>query len=109
MGDERLLRRAMENVLRNAIRYSPESERIEISLQEDSGTATVGVRDRGPGVPEEMLKDIFRPFFRVESDRARNTGGTGLGLAIAERSVRLHHGTIQARNASPGLLVEIKL
>ncbi|MCC6367450.1 MAG: HAMP domain-containing protein [Bryobacterales bacterium] len=107
MADEKLLRRAFENVLRNAIRYSPERETIEVGVHRKDRSALVTIQDRGPGVPEEMLKDIFRPFFRVQSDRGRGTGGSGLGLAIAERSIRLHHGTIHAANTQPGLRIEI--
>ena len=69
----------------------------------------IAIRDRGPGVPQEMLGDIFRPFFRVESDRARASGGMGLGLAIAQRAVHLHHGRIIAENANPGLQVSLYL
>ena len=66
--------------------------------------------DHGGGVPEAVLEQIFRPFYRVEEDRDRKTGGTGLGLSIAARSVRLHHGTINAENAEDGgLMVEIRL
>jgi two-component system sensor histidine kinase CpxA len=68
------------------------------------------VRDHGKGVPEESVEDIFRAFYRVEDARDRKTGGTGLGLAIAARAVRLHNGTIEARNAPEGgLIVEIRL
>ncbi|MCC6341864.1 MAG: HAMP domain-containing protein [Bryobacterales bacterium] len=109
MADEKLLSRAFENVLRNAIRYSPERETIEVGVQRKDRSALVTIQDRGPGVPESMLKDIFRPFFRVQSDRGRGTGGSGLGLAIAERAIRLHHGAIHAANAQPGLRVEIRV
>jgi two-component system sensor histidine kinase CpxA len=68
------------------------------------------VRDHGQGVPESELVNIFVPFYRVADDRNRQSGGTGLGLAIADRVVRIHGGTIQARNAAPhGLEVEILL
>jgi two-component system sensor histidine kinase CpxA len=72
--------------------------------------AVIRVRDYGKGVPEESIKEIFRPFYRVEDDRDRKTGGTGLGLSIAARAVRLHRGTIKASNAKDGgLIVEIRL
>jgi signal transduction histidine kinase len=61
-------------------------------------------------VPEESLKEIFRPFYRVDDSRTRETGGAGLGLAITERAVRLHSGTVTAANApGGGLVVEIRL
>lgn len=108
LGDSELLRRAFENVLRNAIRYSPEGANIDVSIDDHSNMAKLTVRDYGPGVPEEWLNQIFEPFFRVEESRD-DTGGVGLGLSIARRAVRLHRGTIIAENASPGLRVQISL
>jgi two-component system sensor histidine kinase CpxA len=108
-GDRELLRRAIENVLRNAIRYAPERSAVEITLEQRDGKAITSVRDFGPGVPEESLPNLFKPFFRVEADRNRNSGGVGLGLSIAERAVAVHGGTIRAQNAHPGLRVEIEL
>ena len=108
-GDRELLRRAVENVLRNAIRFAPEQTAVDISLRQNSNHAVVAIRDYGPGVPEASLANLFRPFFRVEADRNRDSGGVGLGLAIAQRAVAIHQGEIRARNAQPGLLVEIEL
>jgi signal transduction histidine kinase len=108
-GDRELLRRAVENVLRNAIRYAPEGTVVEISLRKHGDHALIAMRDYGPGVPEESLSSLFKPFFRVEADRNRDSGGVGLGLSIAQRAVTLHQGSIRARNAQPGLLVEIEL
>ena len=108
-GERELLRRAVENVLRNAIRYAPEGTAIEVDLRGDDGAATVVVRDHGVGVPDPALGSIFEPFFRVEGDRSRTSGGVGLGLAIARRAVALHGGRIAASNARPGLSVTIDL
>jgi len=108
-GDEELVRRALENVLRNAIRYSPEQSPIDVTLAESASGMTIAIRDYGPGVPEEYLSQIFEPFFRVEKSRDEQSGGVGLGLSIAKRAVRLHRGTIQAVNATPGLRVEVYL
>jgi signal transduction histidine kinase len=108
-GDPELLRRAVENVIRNAIRYAPRETAVEVSLARNNGTATLDVRDRGPGVPEEALPRIFDAFYRVDSDRARSSGGVGLGLSIARRAIELHKGAIRARNAQPGLEVEMEL
>jgi two-component system, OmpR family, sensor histidine kinase CpxA len=99
----------VENVVRNAIRYTPEQTAVEITLERLNGKAVIRVRDYGPGVPAESLPHLFDPFYRVESDRNRNTGGAGLGLSIARRAVELHHGRIEARNAQPGLQVTIEL
>lgn len=106
-GDAELLRRAVENVVRNSIRHSPVDGDVRVRMSREGDRAVIVVRDFGPGVPEEMLEAIFRPFFRVEHDRARVSGGVGLGLAIARRALHLHHGEMVARNAEPGLEVTI--
>lgn len=108
-GDEELIRRAVENVVRNAIRYAPQGTAVEIQIERIADRAQVIVRDFGPGVPQEALPRIFDPFYRVDSDRNRASGGVGLGLAIARRAVELHKGKLQARNVNPGLLVTIDL
>lgn len=108
-GDPELLRRAIENILRNAIRHAPEGSTIHLRLQRKDQRALIEIQDQGPGIPEEALSQIFKPFFRVETDRNRNSGGVGLGLAIAQRAVILHHGTLHAENSLPGLRVEIHL
>jgi signal transduction histidine kinase len=108
-GDRELLRRAMENIVRNAIRYAPEGTPVEVKLASALDDAEISVRDYGPGVPEAELPKIFKPFFRVDESRDSSTGGVGLGLAIAHRAVTVHHGTMTARNAGPGLLVSIEL
>jgi two-component system sensor histidine kinase CpxA len=107
-GFEELLRSAVENVVRNAIRYTAEGTAVEISLHCGNSRTLLVVRDHGPGLPESMLSEIFLPFRRAAVNG--NTEGAGLGLAIAERAVNVHRGTIRARNASKdGLIVEIDL
>ena len=108
-GNEHLLRSAVENVLRNAVRYTKENTAVEIALRNGGGQAKISVRDFGEGVPEAELEKLFRPFYRIGEARERKTGGIGLGLAIAERAVHAHEGTIKAQNTDNGLLVEIKL
>ncbi len=108
-GDQELLRRAGENVLRNAIRHAPAGSVVEVVLTRQGDRAEIAIRDRGPGVPREALAEIFEPFFRVEGDRDRSSGGVGLGLAIARRAVELHGGRVSAFNANPGLVVTIEL
>ncbi|HET6891797.1 MAG TPA: ATP-binding protein, partial [Pyrinomonadaceae bacterium] len=126
MGIEQLLRRAIENVVRNAVQYTAEGTEVHVSLQKRScdgfgstgkiegkielpggsnDCAVVTVRDRGAGVPESALSKIFHPFYRVDEARDREAGGVGLGLAIAERAVRLHGGNVTAANAADGGLV----
>jgi signal transduction histidine kinase len=95
--------------MRNAIRYSPERSTIDVFLVEDSDAAEIAIRDYGPGVPEDALTRIFDPFFRVEEARDAMGGGSGLGLSIAKRAVQVHHGTITADNALPGLRVRIRI
>ena len=117
-GDPELLRSACENVIRNAVRFSPTRGAVVISARrrpvEDrpqGGLIDVIVRDHGPGVPEKDLGLIFEPFYRVDAARGHEgTGGEGLGLAIASRAVALHGGHIVARNAEGGgLAVSITL
>jgi two-component system sensor histidine kinase CpxA len=99
-----LLRRAIDNVLRNAVRYtSPGSEvLLNCSADEERKTVIVEVLDSGPGVPDSMLPDIFLPFFRTSPGRESDSGGTGLGLAIASEAIRMHDGSITARNRQCG-------
>jgi signal transduction histidine kinase len=108
-GDRELLRRAIENVVRNSIRYAPPASEVDVQLDRKKDTARISVRDHGPGVPEEALPKIFQPFFRVDDSRDSSSGGAGLGLAIAKRAVGVHHGEVWARNAQPGLQVYIEL
>lgn len=108
-SNRELLRRAVENVLRNAIRYSPRDSAIRVTLAEADHKVLVVVRDYGPGVSPEFLGRIFDPFFRVEEARVASGGGSGLGLSIAKRAVQLHRGTIVAENASPGLRICITI
>jgi two-component system sensor histidine kinase CpxA len=111
-GIKELLRSAVENVVRNAIRYTAEGTEIEITLhcrQENNNIyAVISIRDHGTGVPDEALSRVFRPFYSVSEARDRQTGGTGLGLAITERAVKLHDGNVTAANApGGGLIIEI--
>ncbi len=108
-GNENLLRSAIENVLRNAVRYTRDETAVEVKLTRANKRAVISVRDYGAGVPETELANLFRPFYRVQAARERKTGGIGLGLAIAERAVHAHGGTIAAANTENGLAVEIEL
>ena len=109
-GERALLSSAIENVVRNALRHTPENERVEIALTTNESGALISVRDHGNGVPPETLARIFEPFFRVEEARDRQSGGAGLGLAIVQRAVAAHGGEVRARNAEGGgLEVELEL
>ncbi len=108
-GSRELIRRALENMVRNAVRATEENSTVEITLARKDGPegrrVIIRIRDHGPGVPVAALEHLFEPFFRVDDARDRQSGGTGLGLAIAEQAVRLHHGTITAANAEQGGLI----
>lgn len=109
-GDESLLRSAVENVVRNAVRYTAAGTDVQIDLDVVDTEAVISVRDHGPGVAADRLDDLFRPFYRIADSRDRGSGGTGLGLSITDRAVRLHGGSVRAFNADDGgLVVEIRL
>ncbi len=117
-GVRHLLRSAVENVVRNAVRYTAEDSEVVIELDTLSppatgggvGRAVVRVRDQGPGVPTAELSNLFQPFYRVSEARDRLSGGTGLGLAITQQAVEAHGGTVRAANQpTGGLVVEIEL
>jgi len=109
MGDREALRSAFENVLRNAVRYSPPDSQLPVRAERRAASIEVLIEDHGPGVPEKDLQLIFEPFYRVDAARDRAEGGEGLGLAIAARAVALHLGTIDARNLTAGFAVRIVL
>ena len=114
LGNPALLHSAIENVVRNATRYTRDGTDVQVSLRQEMAAgapvALIQVVDSGPGVPEEALDKLFLPFYRIDDSRGRQTGGVGLGLAITERAVRLHGGSVKAQNRPEGgLLVEIRL
>ena len=100
-GVEEFLASAIENIIRNAIRFTPEDTEVEVSLQQQDDNAVIVIRDYGPGVPEEALEDLFEPFFRVDETRGKENNGSGLGMAIASAAIKQHGGNITARNAHP--------
>jgi two-component system sensor histidine kinase CpxA len=109
-GDPDLLRSAFENVLRNAIRYSPDRGVVRVVARRDGERCVVRVVDRGVGVPEEFLKKIFEPLFRVAPARDTGTGGNGIGLAIVARVLGVHGGRASAANVAPsGLEMTLEL
>ena len=113
IGQVKLILRALENILRNAMKYT-EGSRVDISIKKEHTIPAyiIKIRDYGPGVPEHMLERLFDPFFRVHSDRAQKHGGYGLGLAIAQRAILVHGGSIVAsceNKSGGGLLVTVTL
>jgi two-component system sensor histidine kinase CpxA len=114
LGDPALLRSAIENVVRNATRYTADGTTVNIRAERaqngPSAEAVIRVSDSGPGVPEESLDKIFQPFYRIDDARGRSTGGVGLGLAITDQAIRLHGGSVKASNLPEGGLgIEIRL
>ncbi|ARH00258.1 two-component system sensor histidine kinase CpxA [Legionella micdadei] len=110
--DERLIHRAIENIIRNALRYSAPDPHIDVTLHsaESNTEIYIDIEDNGPGVPDDQLTKIFSPFYRVDTSREKKTGGYGLGLSIAQQAIKLHHGEIHALNRqNGGLLVRISL
>jgi signal transduction histidine kinase len=113
-GAREQLRRAIENVVRNAIRYTQPGTDVEITIRKQSAPvlsmAVIQVRDHGPGVSSEHLEKIFLPFYRISTINGEPTGGAGLGLAITERIVRTYGGSVSATNApGGGLIVNLEL
>jgi len=114
VGDGELLRSAVENVVRNAVRHTVEGTAVEIAVRQlhenPAPGVRISVRDHGGGVPDRALPYIFEPFYRVSEAREHGSGSVGLGLTIAHRTVRLHGGTVRAANAADGgLVVDIDL
>jgi two-component system sensor histidine kinase CpxA len=110
VGDGVLLRSAVENVIRNAIRHTAPKSQVSVSLAKDRNGYRVRVRDTGPGVDESLLESIFHPFTRTADARDRDSGGFGLGLAIARRAMQIHGGDASARNLpGGGLEIELRL
>lgn len=111
-GNHELLYRAIENIMRNAIRYTAPQTVVDIRLTEEreQNKVVLEISDEGPGIPDEELNHIFRPFYRVDRARSPETGGFGVGLAIAERTIRLHKGEVVAMNRpTGGLMVRMTL
>ena len=108
LGSRELLRSAIENVLRNAVRYSPNDTPVEMQIARASSGLEIVIRDHGPGVPAADLERIFEPFYRVAESRDRDSGGEGIGLAITSQVMKAHGGSARAVNANTGGL-EIRL
>ena len=105
-GQRELLRRAFENIIRNAIKYTADGSAVEIRLTSESHKPTILIRDHGPGIPDEELGKVFQPFYRLPSEQDRSQpSGYGLGLAIAQRALSNHAGTLKLSNAAGGGLL----
>lgn len=114
LADQNLLSSALSNVIINAIKYSPKSSEVTISMHSTThnqqNSIDIIISDNGNGVPQDSIEKLFQPFYRVDEARDRNSGGTGLGLAIAQQAVLAHNGEIKAKNkVNGGLSVTITL
>lgn len=105
-ADPQALRRCLENLIENAIRYGA-AARIEI--RDSPERLKIAIRDRGPGIPQAELERVFEPFYRLDGSRNMDRGGTGLGLSIARNIARWHGGDVTLINAAPGLVAELVL
>lgn len=109
-GNAELLRSAIDNIIRNALRYTPNDSNILVCVAQKNNLIEISITDNGPGIPEDKVHHIFEPFYRVDDSRTSKTGGYGLGLAIAKKAILLHKGSITAENIqSGGLMVKITL
>ena len=108
-ADPAQMERAIQNVLVNAIRYSPNGEAIYISLSNDKNTVSCKVENTGVHIPEEMIPHLFEAFYRADTSRNRNTGGTGLGLYIVRKIMELHHAKYGIQNTSKGVVFWLEM
>ena len=108
-GNKFLLDRALDNLMSNAIRHSPNNSEIEIKTEIDNENCYISISDQGEGVLEESLEKIFEPFHRLDTSRNRETGGFGLGLSLVKQIVELHKGSVNAFNHPNGLLVKLSI
>jgi signal transduction histidine kinase len=105
-ADPQALRRCLENLIENAVRYGA---RADIRIEDSAERLTIQIRDRGPGIPERELERVFEPFYRLDDSRNMASGGTGLGLSIARNIARWHGGEVRLSNGAAGLVAELAL
>ncbi len=110
MASSDLLTRAIANLVRNAAKYAEGTGPIYVTAEKRSDVVEIEVRDAGPGVPQDLVDQLFEPFFRPEASRDRDSGGVGLGLAIVKTCIETCKGTVSAANLQPnGFAVTITL
>jgi signal transduction histidine kinase len=105
-ADPQALRRCLENLIENAVRYG---DCADIEIRDSPERLRIAIRDRGPGIPEPELERVFEPFYRLDNSRNVDSGGTGLGLSIARNIARWHGGDVTLSNAVRGLVAELAL
>lgn len=106
---QRALAQALENLIRNALKYSPIDKVVSLRIELIETEVVILISDQGTGVPEAFLESIFEPFFRVDKSRDKQPDGFGLGLTLARRQIEAISGSLTASNINPGLQIQIKL
>ncbi len=106
---QRALAQALENLIRNALKYSPFDSPVTIKIESNTSDTFIYISDQAGGVPQQFLESIFQPFFRVDKSRDKKTDGFGLGLALARRQIEAISGNLSAININPGLQMQITL
>lgn len=101
-GDANLLQILVNNLLENAVKYSPRESTIECRLTRENRTVKLQVIDQGPGIPDSEKKKVFEKFYRIGNESTRTTKGTGLGLYLCKKIVEQHQGSIEIVDNSPG-------
>jgi len=106
VADERAFKQILLNLLSNAVKFSPDGSKLAVvCVHQSDGATRLTVEDEGPGIPDEKIKQLFRPFSRVDNRYDRSTGGTGLGLALVRGLVALHEGRVWLENKPTGGLI----
>ena len=108
-GDQEKLRTLVDNLVSNAIKYSPESSQLRVLLRTDNNQAVLEVTDSGPGIPENERKKVFDAFYQCASSPSSHVRGTGLGLSIAREYVNVHGGHIEVLDNAPGACLRVTL
>ncbi|WHY79446.1 HAMP domain-containing sensor histidine kinase [Neobacillus sp. WH10] len=108
LADQKLLEKAVNNIVNNAIKYSPQEERVQVSLYEEQKHIALCILNTGVQIEEVELDKVFQPFYRIEKSRNRNTGGSGLGLFIVKRILEIHQVSYVLQNTNDGVLFVIK-
>lgn len=110
LADAELLSSSFENILRNAVRYTPVFNRVDVTVQQEADDCVVTIRDHGAGVNDADLEKIFLPFYKSDDGHSADFSGSGIGLAIACQAIKVHGGDVVASNADGGgLLVRVTL
>ena len=109
LGDRLMIRRALSNLLSNAVQHTPEGQSVTTTLQVNSGNVRIRIQNPGPPIPEEHLNHIFERLYRLDASRQRSSEGAGLGLAITKSIIEAHGGKIRAFSTTEATTFEVQL